>query len=651
MIILRQFQLLLNEGTNSQVSPPGLSKSRGKAGKKYGLSGSELSDVSGSLRLCLNVLFVMTLVNQGEEEFMSSVMGGGLLESLAAAVSVCDCGVVPVRKVTIFIEKLLVILFQAPDSDLYLPPNNPVLGENQVSPLATLLSAFPLSLPSLDDFRSFVALAMHQYTLLNWTPPTGTGVFPRPAAIDEGIGIIDKYLIEFITEYSFHEVEIEYVRRHDFLARAQELLLKHRTKKKTRSNLLKPSSMHRFSVSEIARNMIPNYQLASEGTRMANVSPDGPESDGGESSCDEVNLPLVNEAYESCYSWLGEDEEVIDAIAEAVVPVNDGTVYEQEKYFAELVGDSSGMLDPNLLQEMVVSLLKILLSACRGGSTDVLTSPTQHPALDRDLDYLKELLIGLDIAPNSNEGQTRRNLESISAAVTGILLLLIKYHSDSARIQQTIVANNGCLVLLKIITRVPENCGEILIPHAFSSLPQLRGNKSWALGVPVCQSLVVFRALRTLYWLCHRQPSRIKKFLIHYKLAIVLKRFFQCPNVAIQKIAYRLFKIQIRYLNRKWKFLHIKLISCCYAAVETAPIEDWLTHDPELMVNANDSFLSESAEAPLENPTEYAADLKSLNFASETEIHQFCRKHGQDRKGFFMGCASLGEFIESGIGV
>ena len=643
------------------------------------LGGSyEVSQISGEMRICLNLLHLCVILHQHESTFVESLESTKLHLTLLSALKLHADSTMPVRKVILLLFKLLQL--HASDSDIYLPSNSTSLDAAPAtpdatsgSPMVTLVNSIPfLSVPALSDFRSFVALGLHQHSLINWTPPSG-GPMPRPAAIDEAIDLIDGYLTRFMETYRFHAAELDFMKHSEFLTNVlalhAKLVVSGQIPKCTRSNLLRVPRSSRFSIAEVARNMIANYHLV-RGSREPEVESSADESSAGEGSPKGSSslpyLPLVHEAYQSCHSWMTDEsnqDEVIEAIAEAAV-VPPPTLEGPQDTMGEEDVECGTLLDkiypfPHL-REAIVTLLKILLSSCRG-SIDPLASPTNHPSFDLDRDHLLTLLDSKPVLV-SKEAGIRRNFEIISSAISGILLLLLKLHkSQSSAIQQTIVANNGCLVLLKIITSYPADEGTVG-SHMDSVFPFLKDNASWNLAVPARLPTTLFRSLKALYVVCKHSPSRIKKFLVHYKLAVVLKRFFALPNVAILKVAYQLFKIQIRYLNRKWRLMHIKLISCCYHATSLDPVDDWLVHDPDLQTNdnsmtatgedvLNDSVCSETGDGQIFDPEEYARALSLINFEREDEVAAFCAKFKCDRSEFFgKGITNYRHWLEIGIG-
>ena len=602
----------------------------------------EPSILSTKIRICLNILYLTVIVNQHEDWLQETIEQAKLHENMISLLRLHSDNLVPVRKIVLFIFKLLSLF--GSDSDIHLPSNTPGLCEaSTASPLSTLLGFVPLlSVPKLSDFRAFVALTIHTGNLMDWTGPDG--VRPRPAAIEEGIALCEEHMRGFIESYRFHEAEIELLRTDPSLLPAFKLYLELERQGKlgrVRTNLLRPPGKmrERFSLPELAKHMISNYQISCP----SNFSID---SSSEESESEIPNLPLVHEAYQSCHSWLavpsGREDALIEAIAEAAVPAPflPAALLPDDP---EPVRKNLDVYTPQILQEMLVILLKLLLSSCRG-AMDPILSPTNHPSFDLDRDHLLAVLERFEIGTpptTPRESSMRVNFEIISCAVTGILVLLLKLHEkESDLIQRTIVANNGCLVLLKLITSYPNEPNSNSYTCIF---PELRDNKSWNLAVPARLPTSLFRSLKCLYILCRSNVPRIKKYLIHYKVAVVLKRFFAIPNVGILKIAYKLFKIQMRFLPKKWKILHIKLLSCCYNATDLDLLDDWIVNDPELGPAdgptedlLNDSHIPQASPVvPTLDEGEYAEALRRVNFDKRDEIEVFCKKYGENPETFF----------------
>jgi hypothetical protein len=613
----------------------------------------EPSILSSKIRVCLNMLYVFVILHQHEDRLLALIQKTGLHETLLQALRSHVDNVIPIRKVVVFIFKLL--SFHGQETELSLPSNTPSLagGSSASSPLTVLMNFVPLlSLPKLSDFRSFIALSVHANSLVNWVSPDG--VRPRPSAIEEGIEISKAHMRAFIESYHFHEAEIELLKTDPSLLTAfQEYLalVSEGRVKKFRSNLLKPSTKKseandRFALPELAKHMIANYQIS------AGIS--------SESDASESDIPVVHDAFQSCQSWLGRgasEQELIDAIAEAAVPLPINYRNSVSTARTRLVPSNQTVFlnkvyEPAVLTECLVILLKILLSSCRG-AVDPVLSPTNHPSFDLDRDHLLTMLERFEmVSPPSTPRDCclRRNYEIISCAVAGILLLLLKLHTEQSElVQRTIVSNNGCLVLLKLITSYPNT---EMVPGTVSSIfSEFRDNKSWSFAIPQRLPNALYRSLKSLYILCKNNVPRIKKYLIHYKVAVVLKRFFAFPNVAILKIAYKLFKIQMRFLGKKWKILHIKLLSCCYNATNLEIIDDWIVNDPEIadVQGPSDDLLNDShmmwsperfsvkkkPAIPEFDMPAYIEALNKLNFEKKEDIVGFCQRFSEPMESFF----------------
>jgi hypothetical protein len=614
----------------------------------------EPSILSSKIRICLNLLYLSILIDQHENWLQETVEQIQLHEVLITALRIHADNIIPIRKVVLFILKLLSLF--ARDSVIHIPNNTPGLLEcSSTSPLSTLLGFVPqLSGPKLPDFRAFIALTLHQNSLMNWAPADGAR--SRPAAIEQAIQICDLNMIRFIESYRFSDPEIQLLRSDPSLLPAFQLyvqLTAERRVGRAGTTLLKPSKItSRFSVPELTKHMLSNYQITAANN----------DNSSDESDQDLPNLPLFHQAYLSSHSWLappGREEELIEAIAEAAVPIRSFSeplievdAHNSSKSFEYI----ARIYNRATLQEILVVLLKLLLTSCRG-ATDPVLSPTNHSSFDLDRDHLLTVLERFEAGvspPTHRESSMRRNYEIIACAITGILVLLLKLHPDESDfIQRTIVANNGCLVLLKQITSYPVDPIDIADMNAQSVFPELRSNKSWSMAIPPRLPTTLFRSLKALYILCKDSVPRIKKYLIHYKVAVVLKRFFNIPNVGILKMAYKLFKIQMRFLGKKWKFSHIKLLSCCYNATDLNFLDDWIVNDPDVMDIQgpaddllNDSYLPtspphyEKKTIEIFNEHDYIEELRKLNFEKKEDTENFSIMYGDKPESFF-GCKSL----------
>ena len=616
--------------------------------------------ISGAVRLCLNLLYISVLFGCGTSDLHATLQKALLLHADPT---------IPVRKVVLFIFRLLSV--HGKYSDMYLPSNT-VMSDISNSPMGALLHSVPfLRLPGLSNFRSFVAVAVHQSELRNWKPEGNISVRKLPAALAEGIEICDTAMMDFIQSYRFHETEVEMIRTNVDLSRAFDLYVKLKSEGKVgknRRNLLHAQfSSSRFTVNQLAKHVISNYQLIASND----------ETSGGEESdtASLPHLPMVHEAFRSCHDWLATDdnqEELIEAIADAAVPPPVGVLIashpqkNNDKKTLDTVEVKFFMKKWCVSADLIIVLLKILLAACRG-ATDPSLSPTNSASFDLDRDHLLTQLERSAISHRDENGDSfrRRNFEIISNAITGILLLLLKLAApgeESDSIQSHIVSSNGCLVLLKLITSFPSDNEIFYNLENDSIFPFLAGNKSWALAVPARGPTSVFRSLKALYILCKHSTSRIKKFLVHYKVAVVLKRFFTCPNIGVLQISYKLFKLQMRFLGKKWKLLHVKLLSCCFNATSLDLIDDWLLTDPDQTDTLSPGGLNDSRDGnSLDLKTnsflagdEYAAYLeeaRKIDFTDLNSIKHFCEKTGENYQDVFgVGIHSYSEWRQYGVG-
>ena len=636
-------------------NPVSLSRDTSRISLSHPSTLTDPAVISSEVRLCLNILFVCVF-------FQSELSNNQSLHStLQSALLLQADPTIPVRKIVLLIFRLL----SFDDSSIYLPSN--VASDS----IASLHSVPLLRLPLLSNFRSFIAVAAHQSSLRAWMPEGS--VRALPAALEEGIDICEKAMIEFIKNYKFHEAEIDLLRSnpetsHAFLLYSE--LARKGTVGKTRRDLIRPKNMDggRFAVKELANQIVSNYQLISNP-----LEKEEDESDGGSSVESLPHLPLVQEAFRSCHSWLCTEQnqdELIEAIADAAVRVPIGLKYQQshvvvrgpERFTHDVLRK---FYSEKILKQIILVLLKLLLSACRG-ATDPSLSPTNHASFDLDRDHLITLLERSEVhlPTAAREESSKRNFEIITNAISGIILLLLKHHHEEAELIQTLISSsNGCLVLLKLITSFPSDNAVFYDVENDSIFPFLRENKSWGLAVPARLPTTVFRALKSLYILCKHSPSRIKKFLVHYKVAVVLKRFFTTPNAAILKVSYKLFKIQMRYLGKKWKHLHIKLLSSCYNATSLELLDDWLLADPDPEnTEISPHALNESREVAHERTSRadaetdyenYLEEIRRVDFSDPRAIQKFCDQHGENVKEFFGpgGIASYSEWLRYGVGL
>jgi hypothetical protein len=99
----------------------------------------------------------------------------------------------------------------------------------------------------------------------------------------------------------------------------------------------------------------------------------------------------------------------------------------------------------------------------------------------------------------------------------------------------------------------------------------------------------------------------------------------------------------MRHLGRKWKIVHIKLLSCCYNATSLDVVDDWLVNDPDVadVPGPSDDILNDSILSPRTNirppldVNEYLEAVGKINFEKMEEIDLFCKKFNESIDTFF----------------
>ncbi|KAK4510798.1 uncharacterized protein ATC70_005232 [Mucor velutinosus] len=239
------------------------------------------------------------------------------------------------------------------------------------------------------------------------------------------------------------------------------------------------------------------------------------------------------------------------------------------------------------LQNVIVVLLKLLLmsvspNANNRHSGDGSSSDSSEKE-DRDvhdtvtLEYLEEV-------------DTKRNREVISKAISGLLLLLLKWSKSSHVLKyeyiSQLLADSSCMLLiLKMIglqevtdmvtahTDVPYysfldyNVNRTDHPEANikdTTLYTNRRNMYWSINF-----------LRILQMLTKHKPHRIM-LLVQYKSAAILKKLLKIAHPVLEQYVLKLLKSQVPYLGRKWKSQNMRIISAIYLHCKTVLRDDWI---------------------------------------------------------------------------
>ncbi|KAF4739169.1 hypothetical protein FOZ63_013987 [Perkinsus olseni] len=209
------------------------------------------------------------------------------------------------------------------------------------------------------------------------------------------------------------------------------------------------------------------------------------------------------------------------------------------------------------------------------------------------------------------EKEMQRHSDIITAAATGMAVCLLKRSRQiSLQLFQTIVdsfcKNNGALVMLKILNGLDETA---VGPYDVSPvLPCLRAADKvsrvpWEAGgdaaatetlqnaMPSPLAEAYWRSASVLYAICRDSPERVRKVLVQFRSFSSLVKMFRTPNRQIQKIAYKLFKKQVRFYPKKLKMNSMSAISTAYNLLPTSPVEDWVLSSPLHAENHRDEGL------------------------------------------------------------
>ncbi|KAK4511580.1 uncharacterized protein ATC70_012796 [Mucor velutinosus] len=237
-------------------------------------------------------------------------------------------------------------------------------------------------------------------------------------------------------------------------------------------------------------------------------------------------------------------------------------------------------------QSIVVIILKLLLSTVSIGK-----------------DKEAEILEDIDVT---------RNRESISKAVSGILLLLLKWFKTSHVLKfeylSQVLIDSGCMLLILKLLGLQEVAllaskktdddsqsflGFVQQTHANNDNDMddddnndtqenytNSRNLSWSINL-----------LRILQMLTKRKTHRIL-LLVQYKSSAILKRLLKVGHPVMDLYVLKNLKNQVPFMGRKWRSANMKTISAIYAHCLTSLNDDWLS-SPEGSADMDESAMKE----------------------------------------------------------
>ncbi|KAI7889509.1 uncharacterized protein EV154DRAFT_514478 [Mucor mucedo] len=225
---------------------------------------------------------------------------------------------------------------------------------------------------------------------------------------------------------------------------------------------------------------------------------------------------------------------------------------------------------PNF-QSIVVVLLKLLLSTVSIGK-------------DKEAEILEDINI-------------TRNRETISKAVSGILLLLLKWFKTSHVLKfeylSQILIDSGCMLLiLKLLglqevallasKRTDDDSQSFFgyvqrvnndITNIFEDVEDEEEEETYTNERNLCWSI---NLLRILQMLTKKKTHRVL-LLVQYKSSAILKRLLKVGHPVMDLYVLKNLKNQIPYMGRKWRSSNMKTISAIYARCLTSLNDDWLS--------------------------------------------------------------------------
>jgi len=534
----------------------------------------------------------------------------------------------------------------------------------EVSPV-DLIHCYPLSHPKLGDFRAFVSLAKHNFQVLSKFAGR------RPPPIQEALGIMEKNMTKFLCEYPLHPCEENYLKTEPTMLAALTLfarLTREGRVARARNKIAPPSETTRFELASLARHLVFNWKISRPGDGESEAESPGETTDGESSEEDGPgNLSSFREIvklYGSDTEETGLSEKEIDLIfrsSQNWLPGNSLEISENPMTPMSLFSIFSGYT-----RDVVIMLLRLLLTTCRNSHEYPNTLEISHDRL------LLHTSLDLEIYPPPliiAEQELTKNTEIIACAVSGIFVQILsaaRAESPSAfsHISQLISGANGCLVFLKFLNGTDD----------VGLIPEISRDHAFQCAFPVPKPTAVYRSLVALYLICKNSPERTRKFLVAYKSSLILKRLFRVPSFRMQRIAFKLFRRQIRYFPRRAKIQNMRAISCVYASGVSDLLEDAMLSTAATAASDVDEAPTVQVHQSLESvagqveATEAAFEIRAdpelpqknedleislleagVNWEDEGEISSFCAVTGLRKDQVFFGHESLEDFINSEI--
>ncbi|KAG1176315.1 hypothetical protein G6F70_006432 [Rhizopus microsporus] len=197
-----------------------------------------------------------------------------------------------------------------------------------------------------------------------------------------------------------------------------------------------------------------------------------------------------------------------------------------------------------------------------------------------------------------------RNRETVSKAVSGILLLLLKWFKVSHVFEfeyfaQTLIDSGCMLLILKLLglqeigllaSRKTDDDSQSFFGYVQQLKPQDddEGDKGYTNKRNLCWTI---NLLRILQMLSKGKAQRIL-LLVQYKSSAILKKLLKVGHPTVSLYVLKNLKNQVPYLGRKWRSSNMKTVSAIYSQCPTSLNDEWLS-TPEGSVDTEDTTLKE----------------------------------------------------------
>ncbi|KAI9337855.1 hypothetical protein BD770DRAFT_448483 [Pilaira anomala] len=231
------------------------------------------------------------------------------------------------------------------------------------------------------------------------------------------------------------------------------------------------------------------------------------------------------------------------------------------------------------LQNVIIVLLKLLLTAVttpNGAQEDTRDNLPE----DITLSYLEDM-------------DAVRNREVYSKAISGILLLLLKWTKSSHVLKfeyiSQLLVDSGCLLLILKIIGLQEISDLVKaqtdIPY-YSFLDYNINRDIDSIEPQTSMTTTTTTNKRNMFWainylrllqmLTKHKTHRVM-LLAQYKSSAILKRMLKISHPVLELYTLKLLKSQVPYLGRKWRSQNMRIVSAIYLNCHTVLKDDWIS--------------------------------------------------------------------------